>query len=204
MSKFKVRKLSEIADIRYGYQFRGKIEPDENGNVDLIQIKDMNSRHEVMVSNLKSVNLESPEKHLVYSGDVLFLSRGHTMYATVVPELERDTIVSNYFFVLHINLHTNEKSIDPGFLAWIMNEPRFQQQLKYFVRGSHMRLISKKDFEGLTVSIPDQNSQLQIVRLNQLKLKEAYLLDQLKTKRAQLVEGVSRQLMSGKLTIKEQ
>ena len=193
------KKLKSIVDLRTGYQFRGKVVPDEQGDIDVIQIKDIDDRQEVDVSDLTPVTLEKAERHLVEPGDVLFLSRGHRMYGTVVPELERDTVVSSYFFVLRPK---NDK-VFPRYLAWFLNEPGFQRRLKSLVRGSQMPLVSRTDFADLQVNVPDLHTQQQIVRLNELMLKEAQLLDQLKSKRAELIEGVSRSLLSGRLKTKD-
>ena len=194
------KKLKNIVDLRTGYQFRGMVEPDKDGDIDVIQIKDVDDRQEVDVSDLTSVTLEKPERHLVEPGDVLFLSRGRRMYGTVVPELERDTVVSSYFFILS----PKNNKVFPRYLAWFLNEPGFQRRLNSFVRGSQMPLVSRTDFAELSVNIPDLHTQQQIVRLNELMLKEAQLLDQLKSKRAELIEGVSRSLLSGRLKTKDQ
>jgi hypothetical protein len=194
------KKLKSIVDLRTGYQFRGKVVPDDQGDIDVIQIKDIDDRQEVDVSDLTPVTLDKPERHLVETGDVLFLSRGHRMYGTVVPELSRDTVVSSYFFILSPKID----KVFPRYLAWFLNEPGFQRRLKSLVRGSQMPLISRSDFADLHVNVPDLHTQQQIVRLNELMLKEDQLLDRLKSKRAELIEGVSRSLLSGRLKTKDQ
>ena len=197
------KKLKSIVDLRTGYQFRGKVVPDDDGDIDVIQIKDIDDRQEVDVSDLTPVTLEKPERHFLQSGDVLFLSRvsrGHSMYGTVVPELQRNAVASSYFFVLR----PKSEKVLPRYLAWSLSEPRFQRWLRSFVRGTQMTLVSLKDFADLQVNLPDLHTQQQIVRLNELMLKEAQLLDQLKSKRAELIEGVSRSLLSGRLKTKDE
>lgn len=194
------KKIKSIADVRTGYQFRGKVVHDDQGDIDVIQIKDIDELQEVNTHDLTTVCLEKPERHLVQTGDVLFLSRGHRMYGTVVPELHRPTIASSNFFVLHAK---NDK-VYPRYLAWFLNEPGFQRRVHSLVRGSHMPLISRTDFAALQVNIPDLNTQQNIVRLNELMLMEARLMDQLKIKRAELIEGVSRKLLTGSLKNKDQ
>lgn len=192
------QRLIEIADIRTGYQFRGRVVEDEQGETDVIQIKDVNERRQVDLADLTSVSLENTDSHLVRPGDVLFLSRGHRMYGTSVPRLKRDTVVSSYFYVLR----PNSSDVDPGYLAWFLNEPYFQHRLQSHVRGSHMPMISRRDFVDLKIVVPDMETQKQIVRLNELKNHEAELLDQLKAKRAELIKGVSRQLFTGSVKTK--
>lgn len=194
------KKLKSIVDVRTGHQFRGKVVPDDEGDVDVIQIKDMDERREVDTRELTSVKLENADRYVVWPGDVLFLSRGHRMYGTVVPELTRKTVTSSYFFILR----PKSDNVLPRYLAWYLNEPDFQNQLRPFIRGSRMPLISRTDFPDLTVMLPNLETQQEIVRLNELMLNEARLMDQLKAKRATLIEGVSRNLLTGRLKNKDQ
>ena len=62
-----------------------------------------------------------------------------------------------------------------------------------------MAVISKSNFEDLTIPLPPLEIQLEIVRLNQLMVEEAELLDQLKARRAELVRGICDQLVSGEI-----
>lgn len=188
-------KLRAIVAITSGYQFRGKVEPDDDGPIDLIQIKDISDRRQLIVSDLTRVSIENADRYLVQPDDVLFLSRGHRMYGLVVPELRRDTVVSSYFFVMR----PRSADVFPRYLAWVLGEPEFQHRLGTMIRGSHMPLISRSDFSDLSIPLPSLETQRKIVEINELMLREASLLDQLQARRAELVRGVSRQLLSGKL-----
>ncbi len=192
--------IKSIADVRTGYQFRGKVVHDDQGDIDVIQIKDIDELQEIATDDLTTVSLENPERHFVQPGDVLFLSRGHRMYGTIVPELRRPTVASSYFFVLN----TKKDKVCPRYLAWFLNEPGFQRRVHSLVRGSHMPLISRTDFIALQVDIPDLHTQQKIARINELMLREARLIDQLKSKRAELIEAISRKLMTGSLKTKDQ
>ena len=46
------KRIRDIAEIRTGYQFRGKVEAAEDANVAVIQIKDINDRLNVGLDNL--------------------------------------------------------------------------------------------------------------------------------------------------------
>ena len=185
-------KLEGIVEIRLGFQFRGKVVPAPQEGIDVIQIKDINGRLEVDVHDLTAVQVEKPERYLVEPGDVLFLSRGHRMFGTVVPELRREAVASGYFFILR----PKSDKVLPRYLAWFLNEPGFQRWLQPLIRGSHMPIISRSDFAELPVIVPDLQTQQRIVQLNDLMLTEAQLMDQLKEKRAELISGVSRKLLS--------
>ena len=188
-------KLKDIYEIRTGYQFRSKIEPDKkNGNVDVIQIKNVDDFHRVDTSELTRVSMSKPSRYLVQPHDILFLSRGR-MFASVVPKLENETIVAGYFFVLRATENNN-----PHYVSWYLNGPKFQHYTKSLNVGrQHMAVISRSNFQELAIPLPPLEIQHEIVRLNQLMVEEATLLDQLKAKRAELVRGICNQLASGEI-----
>ena len=88
------QRIGDIAEIRTGYQFRGKVETAEDANVAVIQIKDIDDRLNIRVPDLVPVRVDNPEPYLVSQGDVLFLSRGHRQYAAVVSDAVKNTIAS--------------------------------------------------------------------------------------------------------------
>src|SRR4051794_9139528 len=94
------KRIRDIAAVRVGYQFRGKVKRDPAGSVRVIQIKDIDDEQRIRLADLASVNVDRPDPYLTHQGDVLFLSRGHRLYTVVVPEIDGDTIATGYFFIL--------------------------------------------------------------------------------------------------------
>src|ERR1044071_5991056 len=117
------RRLKDIIDIRVGYQFRGKVVPDPNGTVQVIQIKDTTADFKIRTDDLVPVNVDRPAPYLTQLQDVLFLSRGHRLYACVVPKVPANTIATGYFFILRPRTAT----VLPDYLAWSLNQPDFQE-----------------------------------------------------------------------------
>ena len=107
------KRLIDIAEFRTGYQFREKVKPDPAGTVRVVQIKDIDPDLRIRVADLVTVSLDRPEPYLVQAGDVLFLGRGHRLYAVLVPEVEPNTIATSYFFILR----TNPLAVLPAYLA---------------------------------------------------------------------------------------
>ena len=192
-------RLRDIAEIRSGYQFRGKVSADEDANVTVIQIKDIDDRLNVRTDDLIPVKVDKPESYLVSQGDVLFLSRGHRQYAAVISEPVQDTIATGYFFILR----PTTKLVQTEFLAWSINQSDFQEELRPFVRGSHMPLVSKTDFQDLLITLPPLAVQRQILQLQNLFDRERELTSALLQKRGELVQAISRLLLTGQLTTKE-
>lgn len=193
------KRIRDIAEIRTGYQFRGKVEAADDANVAVIQIKDIDDRLKLQIQDLLPVNLDNPEPYMVRQGDVLFLSRGHRQYATLVSEPVRNTVATGYFFILR----PDEYVIRSDFLAWSINQPEFQDALRPFTRGTHMPLVSKADFQDLTIRLPTMAVQDRILALQQLIDRERELTTALQLKRGKLVDAISQELLAGRLRIKD-
>jgi hypothetical protein len=201
------KQIKDIAEIRSGYQFRGKVEASDDPNVAVIQIKDLGDRLNVrpgemitiQLDDLVRVRLENPEPHFVRSGDVLFLSRGQRQIAVVISEPVTATIATGYFFVLRPD--TNK--VRPGFLAWFINQAEFQEMLRPLSRGTHMPLVSKSDFQDLLITLPPLAVQEKILELQNLFDRERELTSALQHKRGELVQAISRLLLTGQLKTKE-
>lgn len=193
-------KLNEIADIRNGYQFRGKVKPAElaagaaarmpPGVVPVIQIKDINTDRRLQTDDLVLVKIVGDQaKYEAHQGDVLFLARGHRLFATAITEPISSAIATGYFYILRPKM----KNILPRYLAWYINQPPFQTVLRTFMKGTQQPLVSRKDIEDLEVQIPPLSVQQAIVELDDLEVIEQRLLAALQQKRSQLVQAISMQ-----------
>ena len=191
--------IRDIADVGIGYQFRGKVEPSDDANVLLVQIKDVDDRLTLQLGNLVSVRVEKPQSYLVAPGNVLFLSRGQNPFAEVVPEVQQNTIVTSYFLILR----PNQALVRPAYLAWILNQTDFQESLRPVMRGTHIKILSKSDFQNLPVILPPLAVQDYILNLHHLVDREQSLSATLLQKRGELAQAVSRQILSGRLQIQE-
>ncbi len=191
--------IRDIADVGIGYQFRGKVEPSDDANVLLVQIKDVDDRLTLQLGNLVSVRVEKPRSYLVAPGNVLFLSRGQNPFAVVVPEVQPNTIATSYFLILR----PNQELVRPAFLAWILNQTDFQESLRPVMRGTHIKILSKSDFQNLPVILPPLAVQDYILNLHHLVDREQSLSAALLQKRGELAQAVSRQILFGRLQIQE-
>lgn len=180
-------KLSQIAQIQSGYQFREKVEHDPEGSVPLIQIKDITGDFRLKTDDLIRVAMDRIEPYLVDQGDVLFLARGHRLGATAVTVRLAGTIATGYFFILRPS-----RSVRPEYLAWAINQKEFHEQMRPLVRGSHIPLITKGDFGELRINVPPLEVQDSIVALDELQRREHNLVRAIQQKRDVLVHEISQ------------
>jgi hypothetical protein len=185
------KRLRDIAELRVGYLFRGKVKPDPKGTVRVVQIKDVDADRRIDVAGLDRVTIENAEPYLIQSGDVLFLSRGHRLYGTVVPAVKPNTIATGYFFILR----PKGATVLPEYLAWSLNQPYSQHSLKPFHRGTHIPMVSRTDVENLKIHVPPLEIQTRLLVLNELLDRERHLTTAIQGKRALLVQAISRKLM---------
>ena len=182
------KKITEIADIQLGYQFRKKIEPVDDGANRVIQIRDFDEDHILQKEALARVSIEpSADKYLVKKGDVLFLSRGHRNWAAPIVDDLAATIAASHFFVVR----PKQDNVLSEYLGWYINQAPAQEYLHNIARrGTHMPLIPLSAFVGLKVDLPDIETQEKVVELSRLMEKEKQLLSALQEKRSLLINAV--------------
>jgi len=188
------KKITEIADVQIGYQFRKKIEPADDGTNRVIQIRDFDENHTLNREGLSRVRIDKPiEQYLIHQGDVLFLSRGHRNWAAPIIDELQDTVAVGHFFVIKMR----NEIILPEYLAWYINQSPAQEYLHNIARrGTHMPLVTLSAFKGLTVEVPDMTTQHRIVELSRLMEREKKLLAELQEKRLLLITAISLQAIS--------
>ena len=176
-------KLKNLAVIRAGYQFRGRVQHDPNGKVRVLQIRDFTEDRTLRLDDLVRVNLPAEATASeVKSGDVLFLSRGHKLWATTIEADLPSAVASGYFFIVRPH-----PTVRPRYLAWYMGQSEFQSALRPVHRGSHIPLVSRVDFEELEIEVPPVEVQDRIVALDGLAKREQSLIRTIAEKRASLV-----------------
>ena len=183
------KKITEIADVQIGYQFRKKIEPADDGTNRVIQIRDFDENHTLNRECLSRVRIDkSTEQYLIHQGDVLFLSRGHRNWAAPIIDELQNTVAVGHFFVIKVR----NEIILPEYLAWYINQSPAQEYLHNIARrGTHMPLVTLSAFKGLPVDVPDMATQHRIVELSRLMEREKKLLAELQEKRLLLIKTIS-------------
>jgi len=181
------KRLRHIAEIQAGHQFRGRVEADPDGNMPVIQMKDIDADRRLNAAGLTRIKLDrAPENCLATARDVLFLSRGNRLTATPVPTAAEGALVSGLFFILRPKLEL----IRPSFLAWYINQPSFQVQVQACVRGTGVAILAKSDLQDLWVLVPPVEKQERIVMLDDLFAKERKQFADLAEKRSQLLHAL--------------
>lgn len=175
--------ISDLANIRSGYHFRGKVEPVRDGEYSVVQIKDFDIDRHFHPEALDRVNLERDGVlHFLHRGDVLFLSRGQRRFASPITRPLIRTVAASYFYVLKVH----DQRICPEYLAWYINQAPFQDELNNLATGTHMPFISLEAFKKLSIPVPPIDVQAQIVALDKLARREQGIMREIAEKHVQI------------------
>ena len=186
--------VAEMASLQAGYPFRGAIEESRDGDVLVVQMKDVDPAAGVDWSGAIRTSLGG-RKHpdWLRAGDLLFVAKGARFYAVCVDEPPVPAVCAPAFFHLRVKAPA---ALVPAFLAWQINQPPFQRQLQQAAEGSGQLSIRRPVLEALTLQVPSMQRQRGIVALADLARRERRALHQLIRNREQqlhaLAEGLSR------------
>ena len=170
-------RVAEIASLQAGYPFRGAIEGAHDGDVLVVQMKDVAPEVGLDWSGAIRTSLAG-RKHpdWLRAGDVLFVAKGARFYAVCVDEPPAPAVCAPAFFHLRVKASA---SVDPAFLAWQINQPPFQRQLQQAAEGSGQLSIRRPVLEALLLHIPTMRQQRGIAALADLARAERQALHRL-------------------------
>jgi hypothetical protein len=169
--------LMEIASLQAGYPFRGPIEQVPNGEVLVVQMKDVDPELGVTWPGALRTTLGGRKyPDWLRAGDMLFVAKGARFYAVCVDEPPCPAVCSPTFFHMRV---TNPAAVDPEFLAWQINQPPCQRQLQQAAEGSGQLSIRRSVLEALALHVPSLPQQRDIAALAKLARAERQALHQL-------------------------
>ena len=169
-------KLKDIALVQTGLSFRSRIEPDADGNVAVIQMRDLTEDNKLDCRNLTTVNINDlNEHHLVQCKDLVFRSRGKTTTAAIIDQEPGRAVVAAPLFIIRA---TSEKLL-PEYLYWFINLSSSQAFLHSRATGTAMTVVGKSALDALEIPLPNLETQEQIVALADLLNKAQRMMKNL-------------------------
>jgi len=169
-----------------GYSFRGRVEPHAEGELGVIQMKDID--HSSVLHQETVVRVLFPgdvRQHFVRNGDLIFRSRGETYSAAMVERAPLSAIVASPMILVR----PRKEVVEPAYLRWFLNAPSTHKALESVAAGTAVKMINKSDLERLEVPVPPLEIQRKIVEIAELMEREARLSAEAARLRRQLVEA---------------
>ena len=187
--KIKFVKITELLEKRVfsGYSFRSKVENKEDGNLHVIQMKDIENNYSTIGRNLIKIAKDKIDsKHYLKYNDILFMSKGSNNCALVYTLKLPAAIAVSAFFVLR----PNQEKVVPKYLTWYMNQSDVQRYLKAYMVGTYIPNVDKKTVENIHIKLPSLDIQKKIADVSDLMSQEEQIMIQLRKQRKSLLMHV--------------
>lgn len=191
-------KLKNIAKIKAGHPFRGKVIENKDAQSKVIQIRDINRDGKVKWETVISAYVENKRGNVgwLQKGDVIFTARGPKNIAACLEHgLEEPVVCSPHFFIIQIN---KPDELLPEFLAWQLNQAPAQRYFDGVAVGSWQVGINKSSILELKLSVPNIDTQHKIIELAKTALKEKHIMLELIRNRESQLQGIARNILKNR------
>jgi type I restriction enzyme S subunit len=178
--KIKTVPIKDCADVLPGFSIKTSISHDPGGTHQLVLAKHLpdigpyeyKEEHELVISP------ERPsEKYRVSAGDILFMSRGVLNRAILIKSVPENTLASASFYIIRPG-----KTVDPGYLAYCLNQELFRNRINEIRTGAGTPLVPRADFSQIQIALPPIEEQKKIARLGNLIIHEKVLMNRMQEK----------------------
>ena len=194
-------KLSDIATVKAGHGFRGKIPEISEGNGYVIQQRDINENGIINWTGLVRTEIRGRrEPDWLEPGDIIFSARGVRNIATCIDEIEKPVVCGPYYFLIQINEDVSAAFL-PAFIGWQLNQKRAQKTFAKALEGSIQVSIRKSVLENIELDIPDIKKQHAIAELDKLTKKEQSIFAALIVNRKQQMRSIAAGLLNNTIEL---
>lgn len=181
-------RLAALCDIHSGFTARGRLEPQPEGGMPAIQLRDVGTDGESPAAPFQRYELGKLADHyFVRGGEVVFRSRGTPNTAAAICDPLPEPVV---VIVPLVIIRPDREKLLPEYLAWAINHPDAQRRLGAEAQGTSLRMIPMTVIENLDIPVPDLRTQEHIIKLSGLARQEGRLLHQLAARREDLVTSI--------------
>ena len=178
------RRLKDVAELRTGFSFRGRIERDPQGDLAVLQMKDFGADRQIVSELMVRINGRGFDKRqLLRPADVVFQSRGQTNFASLVPPNMPSTVLAAPMLLIRCNTDR----FDPAFAAWLLNGASVRGGFASIAAGTAVKIISKSSLEDFEVPVPPLHVQREIAAVAQLAQQEETLAMEIASRRRLIV-----------------
>lgn len=176
--------LAQLCDIQIGHTARSRLDLADADGIPAVQLRDTRPEGGMAIGPVSRYRLDPiPDRYWARTGDVLFRSRGDRNTATVLGTGFQGPAVAVMPLVI---LRPKAGRVDPGYLAWCINQPAAQRHFDDCARGTGMRMIPMGCLSDLEIAVPDLATQRAIAEVADLAAREQELATRLAEKRRQL------------------
>jgi hypothetical protein len=170
--------LGQLIELRGGFAFRIAIPEVVNGGAWAVQLRDF---HQGQGPNWQTVietklPREPKETEWLKSGHILVALRGARFFAALLEDVPPRTVASGQFMVLKVK---DAHVLDPGFLAWQLNQAPAQAWFDAHARGAVLRHLTRDVIESIRIAVPPLAFQKSVANLAQLAKRERATMEEI-------------------------
>lgn len=173
------KKLSEIAQVRAGHAFRGKLNEVPKANTYAIQMKNTDRWHGIDWSAVVETPPAAARTDWLQRQDILLVARGINNVAFCLDHIPFERVLAAPHFY-HITLGPGEEAvIHPEFLAWQINQKSCQDYLRRNAEGSTSKSVRRAVVDAMPIVIPPMPQQMNLVAMAKAINKERMIAEKL-------------------------
>lgn len=181
--------LHELAAISAGFPVRGAIDDLPEGDIILLQMRDIDSERGIVWSTAARFDAAGKRQpNFLELGDVLFTSRGTRNVAVAITDLPQPAVCAANIFIIRLR---DQKTCTSKYLAWFMNQFPAQAYFQREATGTNIQNIRREVVENLIIPVPSLCRQMAIVEFAECANAERSTLRALIKNREQQLEALA-------------
>ncbi|MCU0652891.1 MAG: restriction endonuclease subunit S [Candidatus Pacebacteria bacterium] len=159
-------KLEQIANIISGYTFRGALENNSDGNVFVLQAKNIIAGQKLNGNqNLSRILFEKARgQFFLQNNDIVIVSRGSgigSFRAAVFQDLTTNIVVASSVYIIRA---ISDKVL-PDYVSVFINSSEGQKRIMETATGSHIKALLRSEIVKINIPLPEVDKQRIIVKL---------------------------------------
>ena len=189
-----VLNVGAVATITAGHPFRGSIPHVANGDVRVVQLRDILANGVIEWESAVRTKLAGwKDPNWLKAEDVLFMYRGTRTLAVHIGDVPFEAVCSPNFYLIRITA----SSVFPAFFAWQLNQLPAQSYFRQHAEGSAQLHIRRSELEALPLVLPPLAEQQKVVELANYARSETLVLEKLIRNRAQQLTAIAQHVLEG-------
>jgi hypothetical protein len=185
-------RLGDIALIRPGLPFRSRIENEVDGDVAVIQARDLRDDGNVSAEGAARLRFlpASAKDGFLKPHDVLLQPRGRRFPVAIFVPTAFPAVAAAPIFTLR----ADTSRVLPEFLVAVLMSPATQAALRQSALGTYVPQVPRQAIENLQIELPDLPSQIKLADLARLARREREMMNRLCDARARLFDLAVREV----------
>ena len=192
-------KVADVASIRNGYAFRGRIESEKDGDTRVIQASDLAVSNELNAGDLACVQLgKKAERYKVVDGDLLFVARGSRLRVfrpRFTKKVDTPVVTASGLLVIR----PKPKKVLSEYLYWLFGTHEVKHQIQVYSVGQTIPFISDKSVGDIKVSVPPISAQKKIAKLLELDERRSEIRQKIAAFDKQIMKVALASLSAGEI-----